>query len=46
MEVEVKEKEENIPLLLNCLMGNGIKVYACNPKEIKLEEIFERLIKS
>jgi ABC-2 type transport system ATP-binding protein len=46
MELEVKEKEENIPALLNRLIQDNIRVYACNRKEIPLEDIFEKLVKS
>lgn len=45
MEFEVKEKEENIPALLNRLVQDNITIYACNRKEIPLEDIFEKLIK-
>lgn len=45
MELEVKEKEENIPALLNRLVQDNITIYACNRKEIPLEDIFEKLIK-
>jgi len=46
MEFEVKEKEENIPALLNRLIQDNIRIYACNRKEIPLEDIFENLVNS
>jgi len=45
MELEVKEKEENIPALLNRLVQDNISVFACNQKEIPLEKIFENIVK-
>ena len=44
VEIEFKAKEADIPSLLNRLVTNGASVYTCKPKEIDLEEIFERLI--
>jgi ABC-2 type transport system ATP-binding protein len=46
MELELKEKEENIASLLKHLIEHDVKVYTCNQKEIELEEIFEHLIKN
>jgi ABC-2 type transport system ATP-binding protein len=44
IEFEINEREENIPFLMNCLVENGIMVYSCMRKKIRLEEVFERLI--
>ncbi len=46
MELEINEKEENIPLLMNHLIENGTKVYSCKRKETNLEDIFEKLIQN
>jgi ABC-2 type transport system ATP-binding protein len=46
MELEFKEKEENITSLLRHLLECDVKVYACNRKEVKLEEIFEQLVRN
>jgi len=43
MELEIKEKEEHIPALMNRLVNAGVKVYACKEKEPDLEKIFENL---
>ena len=44
MEFEIREKEENIPALLNRLFQENIKVYACNRKDVPLESIFKTLV--
>lgn len=46
MEIEFKEKEDNITSLLRRLIESNVKVYAFNQKELKLEEIFEKLIQN
>lgn len=45
MELEFKEKEENIASTLKHLIESDVKVYTCNQKEIELEKIFEKLVK-
>jgi hypothetical protein len=44
VELELREKQENMPCLLKGLLDNGINVYSCTHKEIELEDIFERVI--
>lgn len=44
VDLELKANEEQIPSLLNRLMGSGIKVYTCTCKQPDLETIFQRLI--
>jgi len=44
VELELREKQENMPCLLKGLLDNGINVYSCTHKEIELENIFERVI--
>jgi ABC-2 type transport system ATP-binding protein len=46
MELEFKEKQENITSLLRHLLECTMQVYACDQKEVELEEIFEQLIKN
>jgi ABC-2 type transport system ATP-binding protein len=46
MELEFKEKQENITSLLRHLLECAMQVYACDQKEVELEEIFEQLIKN
>ena len=44
VDLEVRAKQEQIPSLLKRLVGSGIKVYTCTPKQPDLETIFEKLI--
>jgi ABC-2 type transport system ATP-binding protein len=46
IELEFREKEENITSMLKRLIDGNVKVYTCNQKEIELEEIFEKLIQN
>ncbi|MEW6570515.1 MAG: ABC transporter ATP-binding protein [Nitrospirota bacterium] len=46
IEFEIKAEEENIPSILKRLIENNVKVYTCNQKEMKLEEVFEKLIQN
>lgn len=46
IEFELREKGDNINSLLKRMIDSNIKVYACNQKEIELEEIFGKLIKN
>lgn len=46
VEIEIREKEENITSLLDHLIKNKVKVYSCSQKEIDLEEIFGRLFQN
>ncbi len=45
MEIEIVKEEAYIPAMLNHLVRQNIKIYACNRKDIPLEQIFEKLIK-
>ena len=44
VELELREKQDNMPRLLKDLLNSGIKVYTCTHKEIELETIFNQLI--
>lgn len=44
VELELREKEEQIPFILRDLLDNDIQVYACTHAENDLERVFERLI--
>ena len=44
VDLELSAKQEDIPILLERLVGSGIKVYTCTRKQPDLEEIFEKLI--
>ena len=44
VELELKEQQDNMPLLLKDLLDSGINVYTCTHKELDLEDIFEKLI--
>ncbi len=46
IEFELREKEENFTSMLKRMIDGNVKVYACNQKEIELEEIFEKLIQN
>jgi len=45
MDIEFEKQEAYIPALLSHLVRQNIKVYACNRKDIPLEQIFEKLVK-
>jgi len=44
VELELREKEEQIPFILKDLLDNDIQVYNCTHVEHDLERVFERLI--
>ncbi len=46
VELELKEKEENIPFILRDLLDNDIHVYACTHEEYDLGQVFQRLVNS
>jgi hypothetical protein len=45
-DIEIREREENIALLVKHLIENNVNVYSCFQKDTDLEEIFERLIQN
>ena len=44
MEIELVKEEAYIPAMLNHLVRQNIKIYACNRKDVPLESIFETLV--
>jgi ABC-2 type transport system ATP-binding protein len=46
VELEIKAKEEDIPSMVKHLIESNVKVYTCIQKEIKLEEVFEKLVQN
>ena len=43
-EYDIRIKEQDIPSLLAQLNKNGAKIYTCAPKDMNLDQVFEKLI--